>query len=120
MCLAHAGGCEEDDYLGYTWPETILGSYATSTCPQCKEVLGSLAGSILRYCDGTSSQGANWSDVLDFTNCATSKSNITTRLCDIAMVKYHDNSSPIIIQFQNVYCFSLVVYTLFTLTHLIV
>ena len=91
FCVNHdivtcAGGCEADSYLGYTWSETLLGSYATSTCPQCKDVLGSLAGLVLRYCVGTLSQGAVWSDELDFNNCATSKSNITTRLCDIAMV----------------------------------
>ena len=81
-----AGGCEADSYLGYTWSKTLLGSYASSTCPQCKEVLGSLAGLVLRYCVGMLSQGAVWSDELDFSNCATSKSNITTRLCDIALV----------------------------------
>ena len=75
-----------DNFLGNAWPETNLGANATAPCP-CDGIIGSvLAGEARRYCGGTYTQGAIWSDGVDLSNCATSKSDITARLCDAAMV----------------------------------
>lgn len=90
-----------ENYLGYTWPETNLGSSPTAPCP-CVEILGStLAGVVRRSCGGTYTQGAVWSDEVDSSNCATSKSDITARLCDAAMVTEMITISPCNIENQN-------------------
>lgn len=78
-------GCEEEVFHEQLWSETSLGFAASSPCP-CVEFLGSLAGQVLRYCIGTFSQGAFWSNDLDYSQCAALNSQITGRLCDVASV----------------------------------
>jgi len=34
--------CESENYEGYSWPETTLGSVATAPCP-CSDILGEVA-----------------------------------------------------------------------------
>ena len=67
------------------WPETDLGSVASIPCP-CANIVGSLAGRIFRHCQGSYTEGADWLDEVDESQCAAINSGITSKLCAIAMV----------------------------------
>ena len=78
-------GCNPDEYKGRMWPETDLGSIASIACP-CANIVGSLAGRIFRHCTGSYTEGADWLDVVDVSQCAAINSDITGKLCAIATV----------------------------------
>ena len=80
-----ADGCEAEDYLGYEWPETDLGDYATSECP-CSEYLDTLAGRAFRLCGGDYVNGAEWNQEIDTSGCVALTSTITSSLCQAAAV----------------------------------
>ena len=79
-------GCNPESFGGREWPETNLGSSASVPCP-CSEFAGSLAGRILRFCGGTFSQRARWSDLLDDSQCTALNSEQTGLLCQAAQVR---------------------------------
>ena len=81
-------GCDPDYYKGRRWPETDLGLIASIPCP-CANIVGSLAGRIFRHCQGSYTEGADWLDVVDESQCAAINSGITSKLCAIAMVSYY-------------------------------
>ena len=78
-------GCEAEIYQSHSWPNTALGSTALSPCP-CVEVLGVLAGNVIRQCSGSISEGGMWKDELDLSSCETTLSDISRELCEIALV----------------------------------
>ena len=78
-------GCDPGIYKGRMWPETNLGSIASIPCP-CTDIVGSLAGRIFRHCQGSYTEGADWLDEVDQSQCAVINSAITSKLCAIAMV----------------------------------
>ena len=78
-------GCNPDTFEGIEWPETNLGSSAAVPCP-CSEFAGSLAGEIFRFCEGTYSQRARWSDHVNDSQCTAFSSQQTRLLCEAAQV----------------------------------
>ena len=58
---------------------------ALVSCP-CQEYLGTFAGNVRRLCNGTFTEGAMWSPIIDDSACETKRSDISRRLCDLAEV----------------------------------
>ena len=85
MSYNFADGCDPEEYAGREWPETKLGSTASISC-SCTEIVGSLAGRILRQCIGTYSEGSRWHSNVDNSQCAIINSDITSTLCNLALV----------------------------------
>ena len=79
-------GCDAEEHLNYFWPETNLGVTARVSCP-CQEYLGTFAGKVRRLCNGTFSEGARWSPIIDDSDCETKRSDISRQLCDLAAVR---------------------------------
>ena len=79
--------CEAEVYLGYEWPETDIGDYATSECP-CSEYLDTLAGTASRFCGGDYTNGAEWSQEIDTSDCVALTSTITSSLCQVVAVSF--------------------------------
>ena len=73
------------NFMGLLWPETDLGQYANVECP-CYDIIRSLAGRAFRLCDGNYSSSAYWSNGVDISLCVTESSDITSALCQAAMV----------------------------------
>ena len=82
--IIHSGGCESERTGEYLWPVTALGEFASVECP-CYTFLGSLAGTVSRYCGGDHESGARW-DEFDDSQCAVLSSQVTARLCEAALV----------------------------------
>ena len=80
VCL-NIDGCDPEG----EWPETSPGFTASVPCP-CADIVGSLAGNMTRLCMGSYSRGAEWTNDVDDSQCASQRSGITGRLCNIAMV----------------------------------
>ena len=78
-------GCDPEEYKSRMWPETDLGLLASIPCP-CTNIVGSLAGRIFRHCQGSYTEGADWLDEIDESQCAAINSAVTSKLCAIAMV----------------------------------
>ena len=79
-------GCDAEEHLNYFWPETNLGVTALVSCP-CQEYLGTFAGNVRRLCNGTFTEGAMWSPIIDDSVCETKRSDISRQLCDFAAVR---------------------------------
>ena len=86
FCASLLDGCSQENFKGYEWPEINLGANASVPCP-CAEFSGSLAGRIFRYCTGTFSQQAQWSSILDSSQCTALNSAQTGLLCEAAQVR---------------------------------
>ena len=84
--MAYIDGCNPEVDNGGNWPETDLGSRASAPC-LCSEFAGSLAGRQYRRCEGTYSQKARWSNVVDVSECAALNDRRTGLLCKIAHVR---------------------------------
>ena len=78
-------GCDPGVHNGRVWPETDLGSIASIPC-HCADIARSLAGRTFRHCQGSYTEGADWLDEVDESQCAAINSGITSKLCAIAMV----------------------------------
>ena len=80
-------GCNPVVYQGKNWPETDLSASASASCP-CSEYAGSLAGRQYRKCEGTYSQKARWSNMVDVSECTALNDERTTGLlCQLAQVR---------------------------------
>ena len=79
-------GCQAEEYMGSTWPDTRLGAGAISSACPCEELFGAFAGNVKRSCTENSVNGAMWSTELDFSGCEVNASDVSRQLCDIALV----------------------------------
>lgn len=83
--LVSLGRCEPSSFAGFQWPETSQNTYASVPCP-CKDVIGSLAGQVYRFCKRIYDQGATWSNSLNYSQCVIKRSNVTMELCNLSNV----------------------------------
>ena len=64
--------------------------FASISC-SCTDIVGLLAGRILRQCIGTYSEGSRWHSNVDNSQCAIINSDITSTLCNLALVSIKQN-----------------------------
>ena len=87
MQCCFTDGCNPVEYQGANWTETDLGASASAFCP-CGEFAGSLVGRQYRKYEGTYSQKARWSDMVDDSECTALDDEQTTGLlCQLAQVR---------------------------------